>query len=68
MSNTYTPAAKLFGRRIRITYVVALVLLFFARMWSVYGVHGFLAWDAGHGQIAGIAGRAPRGAVAGAAA
>ena len=57
MSNTYTPAAKLFGRRIRITYVVALVLLFFARMWSVYGVHGFLGWDAGHGQIAGIAGR-----------
>ncbi len=26
-------------------------------MWSVYGVHGFLGWDAGHGQIAGIAGR-----------
>ena len=57
MSNTYTPAAKLFGRRIRITYVVALVLLFFARMWSVYGVHGFLEGDAGHGRIAGIAGR-----------
>jgi two-component system sensor histidine kinase/response regulator len=57
MPNTYTPAAKLFGRRIRMTYVVVLVLLFFARMWSVYGVHGFLGWDAGHGQIAGIAGR-----------
>ena len=57
MSNSYTPAAKLFGRRIRIMYVAVLVLLFMARMWSVHGVHGFLETDAAHGQMAGIAGR-----------
>jgi signal transduction histidine kinase/CheY-like chemotaxis protein len=57
MSKSYTPAATLFGRRIRITYIVVLVLLFFARMWSVHGVHGFLGLDAGHGEMAGIAGR-----------
>ena len=56
MSNLYTPAAVHFGRRIRMAYVAALVLLFLARMWSVHGVHGFLGLDAGHGQIAGIAG------------
>src|SRR5580693_4445138 len=59
MSNSYTPAAKLFGRRIRIMYVAVLVLLFLARMWSVHGVHGFLATDAAHSEIAGIAGRLP---------
>jgi two-component system, sensor histidine kinase and response regulator len=57
MSKLHTPAATLFGRRIRITYVVVLVLLFLARMWSVHGVHGFLGVDAGHGEMAGIAGR-----------
>src|SRR5258708_38181567 len=57
MSNSYTPAAKLFGRRIRIMYVAVLVLLFTARMWSVHGVHGFLQTDAAHGKMAGIAGR-----------
>src|SRR5882672_10496952 len=57
MSNSYTPAAKLFGRRIRIMYVAVLVLLFTARMWSVHGVHGFLETDAAHGKMAGIAGR-----------
>ena len=57
MSNSYTPAAKLFGRRIRIMYVAVLVLLFTARMWSVHGVHGFLETDAAHGKMGGIAGR-----------
>src|SRR5260370_27812547 len=57
MSNSYPPAAKLFGRRIRIMYVAVLVLLFTARMWSVHGVHGFLETDAAHGKMAGIAGR-----------
>ena len=59
MSNAYTPAAKLFGRQIRIAYIAVLVLLFFARMWSVHGVHGFLGADAGHGEMAGSAGRLP---------
>src|ERR1700752_2378610 len=59
MSNSYTHAATLFGRRIRIAYIVVLVLLFLARMWSVYGVHRFLALDAGHGEMAGIAGGLP---------
>jgi two-component system sensor histidine kinase/response regulator len=57
MSNSFTPAATQFGRRIRTAYIVVLVLLFLARMWSVRGVHGFLAEDAGHGEMAGIAGR-----------
>jgi two-component system, sensor histidine kinase and response regulator len=38
-------------------YVAAMVLLFLARMWTVHGVHGFLGLDAGHGEIAGAAGR-----------
>jgi two-component system, sensor histidine kinase and response regulator len=59
MSNPHTPAATKFGRRIRIAYIVVLVLLFLARMWSVHGVHGFLALDAGHGEMAGMAGRLP---------
>src|SRR5258708_40097191 len=59
MSNSYTPDAKLFGRRIRIMYVAVLVLLFLARMWSVHGVHGFLGTDAAHGEMAGMAGRLP---------
>src|SRR5882724_4945863 len=59
MSNSYTPAAKLFGRRIRIMYVAVLVLLFLARMWSVHGVHGFLGTDAAHGEITATAGRLP---------
>jgi hypothetical protein len=57
MSNLFTPAAKQFGRRIRTAYIVVLVLLFLARMWTVHGVHGFLAGDAGHGEMGGIAGR-----------
>src|ERR1700736_3044759 len=57
MSNSHTTAATLFGRRIRIMYIVVLVLLFLARMWSVHGVHEFLGVDAGHGEMAGIAGR-----------
>ena len=59
MSNSFTPAAKLFGRQIRIAYIAVLVLLFLARMWSVHGVHGFLAADAGHGEMVGVAGRLP---------
>jgi two-component system sensor histidine kinase/response regulator len=57
MSNSHTPAATLFGRRIRIMYIVVLVLLFLARMWSVHGVLGFLGVVAGVGEMAGIAGR-----------
>jgi len=59
MSNPFTPAAKLLGRQIRIAYIAVLVLLFFARMWGVHGVHGFLAADAGHGEMVGVAGRLP---------
>jgi len=59
MSNSFTPAAKLFGRQIRIAYIAVLVLLFFARMWTVHGVHGFLSVDAGHGEMVGVAGRLP---------
>src|ERR1700687_4101606 len=59
MPNSYTPAAKLFGRRIRIMYAAVLVLLFLARMWSLHGVHGFLGSDAAHGEMAGIAGQLP---------
>ena len=56
MPNSYTPAAASFGRRIRITYIAVLVLLFAARMWSVHGVHEFLELDAGHGKIVNTAG------------
>ena len=57
MSKSHTLAATLLGRRIRIMYVAAMVLLFLARMWSVHGVHGFLGLDAGHGEMASVAGR-----------
>jgi two-component system, sensor histidine kinase and response regulator len=57
MSNSYTPAAALFGRRIRITYVALLLLLFVARMWTVHGVYGFFGSDARHGDMVSIAGR-----------
>ncbi len=59
MSDSYTPAAKLLGRRIRITYAAVLLLLFVARMWGVHGVYDFFGLDAGHGEIASIAGRLP---------
>jgi two-component system, sensor histidine kinase and response regulator len=59
MSNSYTPAAALFGRRIRITYVALLLLLFVARMWTVHGVYGFFGSDAQHGEMVSIAGRLP---------
>jgi PAS domain S-box-containing protein len=56
MPNSYTPAAALIGRRIRISYVAALLLLFAARMWSVHGVHTFFGLDASHGEMARTAG------------
>jgi PAS domain S-box-containing protein len=56
MPASYTPAAASFGRRIRIAYIVALVLLFASRMWTVHGVHQFLELDAGHGKIVSFAG------------
>src|ERR1700733_12151931 len=59
MSNSYTPAAALFGRRIRITYVAILLLLFASRMWTVHGVYGFFGSDAQHGEMVSIAGRLP---------
>jgi PAS domain S-box-containing protein len=59
MSNAYTPAAKLFGRRIRMAYVAVLALLFLARMWSVHGVHAFLGVDARHSEIVNDAAQLP---------
>jgi signal transduction histidine kinase/CheY-like chemotaxis protein len=56
MPASYTPAAASFGRRIRIAYITALVLLFASRMWTVHGVHNFLELDAGHGKIVNFAG------------
>jgi PAS domain S-box-containing protein len=56
MSTSYSPAAASIGRRIRISYVAALVLLFAARMWSVHGVHTFFGMDVEHGEMAGTAG------------
>src|SRR5580658_9172163 len=56
MPASYTPAAASFGRRIRIAYIAALVLLFASRMWTVHGVHNFLELDAGHGKIVNFAG------------
>jgi PAS domain S-box-containing protein len=56
MPNSYTPAAALIGRRIRISYVAALLLLLAARMWSVHGVHAFFGVDASHGEMARTAG------------
>src|SRR5580692_12600766 len=56
MPASYTPAAASFGRRIRIAYITALVLLFASRMWTVHGVHNFLELDAGHGKIVSSAG------------
>jgi signal transduction histidine kinase/DNA-binding response OmpR family regulator len=57
MSYSHTPAAALFGRRLRITYAAVLVLLFFARMWGVHGVYDFFGADAEHGAMVGIGGR-----------
>jgi two-component system, sensor histidine kinase and response regulator len=57
MSHSYTPAAALFGRRLRITLAAVLVLLFAARMWGVHGVYDFFAADAEHGAMVGIGGR-----------
>ena len=59
MSNSHTHAASLFGYHLRITYVAVLAVLFLARMCSVHGVHAFLGLDAGHGEMASIAGRLP---------
>jgi PAS domain S-box-containing protein len=59
MSSPYTPAAKLFGRRIRIAYVAVLVLLLLARMWSIHGVRAFLGADSRHGEIVNIAAQLP---------
>src|SRR6202451_441613 len=56
MPASYTPASASFGRRIRIAYIAALVLLFASRMWTVHGIHQFLELDAGHGKIVSIAG------------
>jgi len=57
MSTSYTPAAVSFGRRIRLTYIAVLVLLFAARMWTVHGVHEFLESDAEHGKTVNMAGQ-----------
>ena len=57
MSTSYTPAAVSFGRRIRLTYIAVLVLLFAARMWTVHGVHEFLESDAEHGKTVNTAGQ-----------
>ena len=57
MSNVHTPAAASFGRRIRITYLTVLALLFVARMWGVHGVLEFLGSNGSHGEIVGVAGR-----------
>jgi two-component system, sensor histidine kinase and response regulator len=57
MSHSYTPAAALFGRRLRITYAAVLVLLFAARMWGVHGVYDFFAADGEHGEMVGIGAR-----------
>ena len=58
-SAAYTPAAKLFGRRLRFAYFAVLALLFLARMWSVHGVHAFLGADSRHGEIVNIAAQLP---------
>ena len=57
MTPSHTPAARLFGRRIRIAYAAVLLLLFGALLWIGNGVHGFVAHDAEHGSMASIAGR-----------
>src|SRR3984957_13607076 len=57
MPHSYTPAAALFGRRLRITYAAVLVLLFAARMWGVHGVYDFFAADAEHGEMVAFGGR-----------
>ena len=59
MPHSYTPAAALFGRRLRLTYAAVLVLLFAARMWGVHGVYDFFAADGQHGEIVGIGARLP---------
>ena len=59
MSSAFTPAAKQFGRRIRIAYCAVLALLFLARMWSVHGVHAFLGTDSRHGEIVNAAAQLP---------
>ncbi len=64
MSDSFTPAAKLLGRRMRITYAAVLLLLFAARMWGVHGVYYFFGLDAGHGEIVSVAGRLPGQSIA----
>ena len=57
MTPPHTPAARLFGRRIRLAYAAVLLLLVGALLWIGSGVHGFLAHDAEHGAMVSVAGR-----------
>ena len=57
MAPSYTPAARQFGRRIRLAYTAVLVLMLCALLWIGRGVHGFVAHDAEHATMVSIAGR-----------
>src|SRR5277367_3149963 len=57
MSKSHTPSAKSLGRRIRVMYVVVLVMMFAARMWTVHGVHQFFVLDVKRDDVVSIAGR-----------
>ncbi|HME39914.1 MAG TPA: ATP-binding protein [Steroidobacteraceae bacterium] len=59
MSHSHTPSARSLGRRIRVMYVVVLVVLLAARMWTVHGVHQFFMLDAARDALVGIAGQLP---------
>jgi two-component system sensor histidine kinase/response regulator len=52
-----SPAARKFGRRLRIAYAAVLLLLVGALGWVANGVQGFLARDAEHGEMVSTAGR-----------
>ncbi|HMD74457.1 MAG TPA: PAS domain S-box protein [Steroidobacteraceae bacterium] len=57
MPTPNSPAARLLGYRIRLTYVGVFCLLVIAAGWWSYGVDRFLERDAAHGEMVSISGR-----------
>ncbi len=57
MTHSYTTAARVFGRRIRLAYAAVLLILVCALIWVGHGVNLFIAHDAEHGAMVSVAGR-----------
>jgi two-component system, sensor histidine kinase and response regulator len=57
MPTPLSPAARRFGRRLRVAYLAVLLLLVGALGWVANSVQGFLIRDAEHGEMVSTAGR-----------